>query len=208
MQAAPATPFAMETLSQHLLEHKERSLWRKVFLADGGCPVEFLQGDLYLVCTDAPRHRWQASELTLFAQRFGGWHEPLGEEDALLAFPEPASALRAALLLQQLGVDTSVRAAVTTARCDVACIAGDGGPRRIVLPPQACQPEEALRRVAPSTVLICADSYGALEPLLADEGQDVLVTTECDPGELPEACITLLPQATSAMSTFAGLGRL
>jgi hypothetical protein len=207
MQAAPATPLAMDTLSQHLLEHKERTLWRKVFLAGEQCQVEFLDGDLYLVCTDAPRHRWHASELELFAQRFGGWHEPLGDGDALLAFRDPACALRAALLLQQVGADSSVRAALTTARCSVACIDADGGMRCVVLPPESCQPEEALRRVPPSTLLICSDTYAALEPLLAEEAGDVLVTTEYDPGELPEASITLLPQATSAMSTFAGLGR-
>jgi hypothetical protein len=208
MQAAPATPLALDTLSQHLLEHQERALWCKVFLACDGCPVEFLQGDLYLVCTDAPRHCWEAFDLSRFAERFDGWHEPLGGDDALMAFRDAAGALRAALVLQQLGADTGLRVAITTAKCSVACIGdSDGAMRRIVMPPEACQPEAALRRVPASAVLICADSYAALEPLLAHEAGDVLVTTEYDPGDLAEACITLLPQATSGMSTFAGLGR-
>jgi hypothetical protein len=205
--AATATPFAMDALSQHLLERKELTLWRRVFLATGERRVEFDEGTLYLVCTDAPRHRWDPSELALFAQRFGGWHEPLGDDDALLAFPDAAGAMRAALLLQQIGADCSVRAAVTMAHCTVACIETDGETRRVaVLPPDACRPEESLRRVPPSTLVICADCYADLEPLLAEEARDVLVTTEFDPGELPEASITLLPHATCEMSTFAGLG--
>jgi hypothetical protein len=197
----------MDALSQHLLERKELTLWRKVFLATPDRCVEFLEGTVYLVCTDAPRHRWEPSELALFAERFGGWCEPLGDGDALLAFAEAGGAMRAALLLQQVGADSSVRAAVTMAQCSVACIDADGETRRVaVLPPEACRPEETLRRVPPSTLVICSDCYPALEPLLAEEARDVLVTTEYDPGELPEASITLLPHATCAMSTFAGLG--
>jgi hypothetical protein len=207
MQAATVTPFAMDALSQHLLERKELTLWRRVFLATEERRVEFEEDTVYLVCTDAPRHRWNPSELAALAQRFGGWHEPLGEVDALLAFRDAAGAMRAALLLQQIGADSSVRAAVSTAYCSIACIEADGDTRRVaVLPPLAVAPEDTLRRVPPSTLVICANCYEALEPLLAEEARDVLVTTEYDPGELPEASITLLPHATCAMSTFAGLG--
>jgi hypothetical protein len=205
--AATATPFAMDALSQHLLERKELTLWRRVFLASEDRRIDFEEDTVYLVCTDAPRHRWNPSELAAFAQRFGGWHEPLGELDALLAFTDAGGAMRAALLLQQIGADCSIRAAMTTARCSIACIEADGETRRVaVLPPVATRPEDTLRRVPPSTLVICSDCYQALEPLLAEEARDVLVTTEYDPGEQPEASITLLPHATCAMSTFAGLG--
>jgi hypothetical protein len=207
MQAATVTPFAMDALSQHLLERKELTLWRRVFLATEERRVAFEEDTVYLVCTDAPRHRWNPSELAALAQRFGGWHEPLGEVDALLAFRDAAGAMRAALLLQQIGAESSVRAAVSTAYCSIACIEADGERRCVaVLPPLAVTPEDTLRRVPPSTLVICANCYEALEPLLAEEARDVLVTTEYDPGELPEASITLLPHATCAMSTFAGLG--
>lgn len=207
MQAVRTTPLVLEALSSRLLLESELALWRHVFLGGGQSSVRSLRGRLFLVYSDAPGQGWRSSELDLFAGRFGGWHEALGDATALLAFADGAAAVRAALLLQKLGADNGIRAVLTNAECTVAMVDdAEQGRRRVLVRADGANARKALRRAPASTLLVCAQAYAALEALLADEAHGVLVTTEYNERSIPEACVTLLPQATSAMSTFAGLG--
>jgi hypothetical protein len=208
MHSTPDHALLMEALSDMLLRRHESALWRTVFLGSSPVPVSFHRTMLTLISTDAPRHGWQQAELARLAERFDGWCEPVGASgasSALLCFPEGGPALRAALLLQKIGAETQVRAAVTGGICTLACIDVDGGSRRLMLLSEDLRAEAALQLVPPGQVVISPEIYDELEPLLAAEA-GVLVATEFDTESVAHASITLLPPASSLQSTFAGLG--
>ena len=206
MKSAPEHLLLVDTLSELLLLRGEVALWRSLFLRTQPAAICFEREQLTLLCTDAPTRGWRQSELALFAGRFDGWCEPGSGRRALLSFTQSVLALRAALLLQKIGAETGVRIALTSAACMVAWFEVDGGIHRLVLPPEDGRAEAALAGVAPGAVVIAPETHEAMEPLLAHEAAGALVATEYDAQDVPHVSITLLPNASAAASTFAGLG--
>jgi hypothetical protein len=68
--------------------------------------------------------------------------------------------------------------------------------------------EEAVARAAAGTILVSAETHEQMGGDFADSVRDGVVTTEMDEQGVTQACITLAPHRSAAMSTFAGLGRV
>lgn len=196
----------LKTLSEHLLRHVPVASWRKLFLGPAAQAIRFERRVLTLLYADALSHGWTASEVAMLAGRFQGQGELCGPGAVLFSFEHPLPALRAALLLQKIGADTGVSAGLTTGICTVAVFELDGEMRRMVLPPEAARAETRARQAPPATIVISPETYELLEPLLADEVRDGLVTAECEGERVVQVSITLAPPANADLSTFAGLG--
>ena len=78
----------------------------------------------------------------------------------------------------------------------------------MVVGPEMDEAEERWTRAAAGTILVSAETHELLGGDFADSVRDGVVTTEMDEQGVTQACITLAPHRSAALSTFAGLGRL
>jgi hypothetical protein len=196
----------VEALSHRLLRHGGAEMWRQVFLGPAFATLRFEVAQLTLLATDAPLTEFSPNEAAMLAARLRAQVQPSASVDLLLAFPQAADALRAAMVLQRLSDRRNVRTSVSTASCTVACFELGGDARRLIVGPEIECAEEGVAEAAPGTIVICAETYALLGDRLSEHVQDGLVITEGDEYTVTRASITLAPPASAALSTFAGIG--
>lgn len=197
----------LESLSQRVLWRGDIAFWRRLFLGAACATIRFEARQLTLLAGDAPLAGIHRGELERLAIRVGGEVQIASRADMVLSFSEPDIALEAAVTLQRLSEGRRVRIAVSTVLCMVACFEVDGREHRVVVGPEMEEAEEALARAAAGTILVSAETHEQLGGDFADSVRDGVVTTEMDEQGVTQACITLAPHRSAAMSTFAGLGR-
>ena len=197
----------LEDLSQRVLWRGDIAFWRKLFLGAACATIRFEARHLTLLAGDAPLAGIHRGELEKLATRVGGEVQIPRRADVVLSFDEPETAQEAAVVLQRLSEGRRVRTAVTTVLCMVACFELEGRGYRIVVGPELEEAEEAVLRAAQGTILVSAETHEQVGGDFADSVRDGVVTTEMDEQGVTQACITLAPHRSAAMSTFAGLGR-
>ena len=197
----------LESLSQRVLWRGDIGFWRKLFLGPACASIRFEARQLTLLAGDAPLAGIHRGELERLAQRVGGDVQIASRADLVLSFPEPDTALEAAVMLQHLSEARRIRIAVSTVLCMVAYFEVEGQAHRVVVGPEMDEAEEALERAAAGTILVSGETHELMGGDFADSVRDGVVTTEMDEQGVTQACITLAPHRSAAMSTFAGLGR-
>lgn len=197
----------LESLSQRVLWRGDIGFWRKLFLGAACATIRFEARQLTLLAGDVPLADIHRGELERLATRLGGEVQIASRADMVLSFADAETALEAAVTLQRLAEGRRVRIAVTTVLCMVACFDVDGRGHRLVVGPEMDEAEHALARAAVGTILVSAETHELLGGDFADSVNDAVVTTEMDEQGVTQACITLAPHRSAAMSTFAGLGR-
>jgi hypothetical protein len=198
----------LEALSQRVLWRGDIAFWRKLFLGEACATIRFEASQLTLLAGDAPLAGIHRGELERLATQVGGEVQIPRRADLLLSFSEPETALEAAVVLQRLSEGRRVRTAVSTVLCMVACFEVDGRDYRIVVGPELEEAEDSVLRTALGTILVSAETHEQVGGDFADSVRDGVVTTEMDEQGVTQACITLAPHRSAAMSTFAGLGRV
>jgi hypothetical protein len=196
----------LESLSQRVLWRGDIAFWRKLFLGAACATIRFEARQLTLLAGDAPLAGIHLGELERLATRVGGDLQIPERADMVLSFASPLDALEAAVVLQRLSEGRRVRIAVNTVVCMVACFELDGREWRIVVGSEVEEAEDALAHAAAGTILVSAETHELLGGDFADSVRDAVVTTEMDEQGVTQACITLAPHRSAALSTFAGLG--
>jgi hypothetical protein len=212
-QAQPATGTGskreaalLEELSQRVLWRGDVAFWRRLFLGPACATIRFEARQLTLLAGDAPLAGIHRGELERLATRVGGEVQIARRADLVLSFDEPDTALEAAVMLQRLSEGRRVRTAITTVLCMVACFEVDGREYRVVIGPEMDEAEDAVLRAASGTILVSAETHDQMGGEFSDSVRDGVVTTEMDEQGVTQACITLAPHRSAALSTFAGLG--
>ena len=196
----------LDALSDRLLHHGSVQAWRSVFLGGLSGDVRFDSTQLTLVAADAPMEGFDREEREMLAHRLDGALQPSRAAGLLLAFAEAASALNAAMVLQRLSSNRKVRVVLSTVACNVAWFRGEDGMEQCVaLGTGVEETEQALAQVPRGTVFLSGSTCAQIGEL---DGQvrDAVVTTEMEEDTITGASITLAPQSSAFMSTFAGLG--
>jgi hypothetical protein len=196
----------LESLSQRVLWRGDIGFWRTLFLGPACASIRFEAQQLTLLAGDAPLAGIHRAELERLATRVGGELQIPRRADMVLSFDSAVAALEAAVVLQRLSEGRRVRIAVNTVLCMVACFEVDGRAHRVVVGTEIDEAEEALAHAAAGTILVSGETHELLGADFADSVRDGVVTTEMDEQGVTQACITLAPHRSAAMSTFAGLG--
>ena len=206
MQAkSDARTLMLEQLSDWLLQRREQLLWRELFLANRSEMVSFGEQAVTLVAADCPLE-WGGEHAEFFASRFGGHAQATAEAELLMVFERPGAALRAALALQRTSDAQPLRVAMTTGARSFATVPRAGSTRRVYFGPAVEHAERLVADAARGTLLLCADSYGALQHRLAVEAPEAVIATELIGEQVTSASVILPPPQASQLSTFAGLG--
>ena len=198
----------LESLSQQVLWRGDIGFWRELFLGDACATIRFEARQLTLLACDAPLAGIDRGELERLATCLGGEVQIATRADLVLSFASADTALEAAVVLQRLSEGHLVRTAVSTDLCMVACFELGGREHRMVVGPEIAEAETALARTAAGTILVSAETHELLGSDFAQSVSNAVITTEMDEQGVTQACITLAPHRSAAMSTFAGLGRL
>ena len=196
----------LEALSQRVLRQWHVDAWRQLFLGPAYAGIRMETQQLTLLATDSPLPKLDRSERELLAQRLGGHPEAAHGADLVLSFQRPTAALRAALVVQRLSPQRKVRTALVSHACTVACFELDGQSQRLVIGAEMERVESAVTQVAPGTIFVSPETYALVEDRLGDHVRDALIATELDDHMVTQASITLAPQRSEWVSTFAGLG--
>lgn len=197
----------LEELSQRVLMHWDARAWRELFLGAAHATIRFRRASLTLLLADSPLAGMQRDEARLLAHRVHAEAEVATCAELGMSFRDPATALRAALVLQRLASGRQVRAALTSGRGTIASFQLAGTEYQLVIGTEAERAEAALLATPPGTVTVAAETYTAVAELLACEVNDAVVATELEGERVTRASITLTPRRSStATSTFAGLG--
>lgn len=197
----------LEELSQRVLVHWDAQAWRELFLGAAHATIRFRRASLTLLLADSPLAGMQRDEARLLAQRVHAEAEAATGAELGMSFRDPATALRAALVLQRLASGRQVRAALTSGRCIIASFELAGTAHQLVIGAEVERAEAALLATPPGTVTVAAETYAAVAEHLAYEVHDAVVATELEGEDVTRASITLTPRRSShASSTFAGLG--
>jgi hypothetical protein len=213
MESLPRSPALLEALSDRILHGMPHAVWREVFLGAGQEGIRFEQRQLSLVHVDSDPtpgdgagHLAFRGALKVLAARYGGQLDPIGEASALLAFDEPAAAVRMAMALQRRNVERSLRVGVVSGPCVLGEFEAAG---YCFSTPVGTLPDRAARAAAAAasgSIVISPETYGPLERELDAETTGCLLMHEYHDSNFAHATITFTPPNNAALSTFAGLG--
>jgi hypothetical protein len=162
----------LEALSDKVLHQLPPAVWKELFLGEGRDCIHFEQRELTLVHADAAVPAGQPGsvterfyqELQRINARHGGRLDPYVNATALIAFEDPAVAVRMAMELQQAAADVALRVGVVSGQCTVAFFRAQG---RLWCTPLGRQPARAAEVAASALV-----------------GDIVISPESCAPGEI------------------------
>lgn len=210
----PERAWLLEALSERMLRHHSSSSWRKLFLDPRRQDdIKLEQGKGIYVCAQLQDRNMVTdtnvqSELALVAASHRAEVDPWPSGDLLMCFQDPATALEAAVDLQQLVGGVRVQVGISSGPRSIAVIDAGGTALRVSLGHAVDSAARASRMAPAGTIRMEAGMYELLHDEIVDLPRCV-VTTEFD-GEGHEESVSLVmaPRASEAQSTFAGLGRI
>jgi class 3 adenylate cyclase len=125
----------------------------------------------------------------------------------LMAFQDPAAALRAAVDLQQLVGGVRVQVGIAEGARSVAVVDAGDSILRVSLGAAVDGAARASSMAPAGTIRMDAAVFGLMQDQVRDLPH-VVVTTEYDSTGVEAVSLVMAPRASEAQSTFAGLGRL
>jgi hypothetical protein len=199
----------LDEFSTQLKRHLPEA-WRSLYEERSGT-AKFGSGQRTLVCVEAPaegpfRRDAVLATLRRLARRHDGTLDPCADEFAFLSFGNPEDALRMAVELQRLVPHARLRVGLVSGRSRIAVCQAAGRDFFILLGEERARVEALTRRAAPGTVQLAVEAYEAVRDTIAHGVGSCILLEAFNGDELTEASLTLPPDPTADLSTFAGLG--
>lgn len=200
----------LDEFSTHIQRHFSGDVWRSLFQDRSG-KAQFGSAQRTLVCVECPsagpfNREGVLASLKRLARRHNGLLDPCADEFAFVSFADPEAALRTAVELQRLVPRARLRMGLGSGRCRMALCSAEGQDFLVLLGNERARIEDLTRRAAPGTVQLTPDAYEGLQAIISNDLGSCLVLTEFDDEVLTEVSLTLPPDVTADVSTFAGLG--
>jgi len=201
----------LEALSERMLRHHPSASWRKLFIDPAGQDrIVFQDGQGVLLCAHLQDRNMAGSEsvraeFAFIATSHGGELDPCPPGDVLMCFDDPARALAAALDLHQLRGGTRLQVGLAIGERAVAIVDGDGPVLRVSLG-AAVDCATRVSRMAPAGTVRLEPAVFELLHERIRELPRCVVSTEYDATGIEAVSLVMAPNASEALSTFAGLG--
>jgi hypothetical protein len=200
----------LDEFSTQVQRHFPESVWRSLFEERSG-KAGFGSAQRTLLCVECPTEGPFSSDnvvasLKRLARRHEGIVDPCADDFAFLSFADPEAALRTAVELQRLVPRARLRMGLGSGRCRMAVCSAGGQDFLILLGRERARIEELTRRAAPGTVQLAPEQYETLQGTITHDLGSCLVMAEFDNEVLTQVSLTLPPDVTAEVSTFAGLG--
>jgi hypothetical protein len=200
----------VDELSALVARHFPESVWRAVCNREGGSAA-FGWATRALVaieCPDQGPFKRDAVLATLqrLARKHGGLVDPCPQEFAMVTFRDAESALRLVVELQRLVPRARLRMGLGGGRCRMALCKAEGSEFLVLLGDERERMQSLAECAAPGTVQFTPHAYAPLRDLITSDLGSCLVLEAYDGEQLTEVSLTLPPDATADLSTFAGLG--
>lgn len=196
--------------SDRIRRHFPEGVWRSLFTERSG-RAQFGSAERTLLCVECPSsgpftREGMIASLTRLAKRHDGVVDPCADDFAFASFADPEAALRTAVDLQRLAARARLRMGLATGRCRVVrCIAAEHE-FLMLLGDERARVEALTERAAPGTVQLAPQAYETLQGTISDGLGSCLVLAQFDADVLTEVSLTLPPDPSADVSTFAGLG--
>jgi hypothetical protein len=200
----------LDEFSARIQRHLPGSVWRSLFEERSG-KAGFGSAQRTLLCVECPFEGPFARDsvvagLKRLARRHEGIVDPCADDFAFVSFADPEAALRTAVELQRLVPRARLRMGLGSGRCRMAVCSAGGQDFLVLLGSERARIEELTRRAAPGAVQLPPEQYETLEGTIGHDLGSCLVLAEFDNEVLTEVSLTLPPDVTAEVSTFAGLG--
>ena len=200
----------LDEFSGRIRLHFAQEVWRSLFEERSGS-AQFGSAQRTLLCVECPdegpfTRKDVLASLRRLARHNEGIVDPCATDLAFVSFADPQAALRVGVELQRLVPRARLRMGLGSGRCRmVRCRTGEQDFLSL-LGDERARSEDLTRRAAPGTLQLAPEAYATLESTIAHDLGSCLVLVEMDEDQLTEASLTLPPDATADVSTFAGLG--
>lgn len=200
----------LDEFSHQVRRHFPIGVWRSLFLDRTGS-AQFGTAARTLLCIECPEsgpltRDGVVAALTRLVQLHGGCVDPCIDGFAFVSSARPEQALRVALALQRLAGRARLRMGVLTARCNVARGHAEGQDILMLLGTQRARVQELASHASAGTVQMSPETYEAIGGAVSDELGSCVVMAEFDADQLKEITLTIPPDDSADVSTFAGLG--
>jgi len=200
----------VDELSTLVGGHFPETVWRAVF-QDGKGSASFGSAQRTLLAVDCPadgpfKRDAVLATLQRLLRKHEGVLDPCAGEFALVSCREAESALRLAVELQRLVPRARLRMGLGGGRCRMALVKAEGREFLVLLGQERERIQHLADCAAPGTVQFTPEAYGPLRDLITTDLGSCLVLEAYDGEQLTEVSLTLPPDATADVSTFAGLG--
>lgn len=210
MVAVEEKTMLVDEFSEQVRRHFPIAVWRSLFVERTG-RAEFGSTTRTLLCVECPadgplQRDGVLAMLKRLAPRHDGVLDPCAGDFAFVSFAQPDAALQLAVAVQRLVPRARLRMGLGIGRCRMALCNAAGEDFLLLLGKQRTRVEELTRRAAPATVQLAPEAYEKLQGTISHDLGSCLVMAEFDEDVLTEVSLTLPPDASSDVSTFAGLG--
>jgi hypothetical protein len=210
MLAADEKNKLLDEFSQQVRRHFPEAVWRSLFQERTG-RAEFGSAERTLVCVEVPAEGALTREGLLasvrrLVERHDGVVDPCAGDFVFASFADAQAALQMTVALQRLLPRARLRTGMGAGRCRMVLCNAEGHDFLLLLGKERARVEDLTRRAAPATVQLTPEAYERLQAVISHELGSVLVMAEFDEDVLREVSLTLPPDPSADVSTFAGLG--
>lgn len=200
----------LDEFSTQIRTHFPQDVWSSLF-EDRSGTAHFGSAQRTLICVECPdegpfTRKDVLASLRRLARGNEGVVDPCAADFAFVSFADPQAALMTGVELQRLVPRARLRMGLASGRCRMARCRTADQDFLVLLGGERARVEELTRRAAPGTLQLAPEAYESLEGTIASDLGSCLVLVEMDADQLTEVSLTLPPDATADVSTFAGLG--
>lgn len=205
-----ARSLLVDELSARVQRAFPHDTWQKLFVARSGS-VKFGGAQRILLCVECPTggpmtRTGVVAALSRAAKRYHALLDPCADDFAFLSFSDPVEALEMAVALQRLLPGARLRMGISGGRCQLAVCQLEQMHFVVLLGWQRAHAEALTVRASPGTLQLEPQVYPALQAYIAEALGSCVLMTEYSGTELAEISLTLPPDPSAVLSTFAGLG--
>lgn len=199
----------VDEFTAHIQRHFPSTDWSS--LQQGSGRAEFGTAVRSVLCVQYPEDEPQAAKtlqaaLAHLAVSYSGCIDPCDEGFAMVSFSRPEAGFRMALALQRKASRRRLRMGLLRGRCNVARWHADGNRYVVLLGRERARARGLAGRAAPGTVQVSPDLYEVLDECIGQDLGSCIAMVEFEGDEPTEVTLTLAPDRSDELSTFAGLG--
>jgi hypothetical protein len=200
----------LEEFSLRVHRHFAEGVCRSLFEERTGT-ARFGSATRTLVCVECPStgpltRDGVLAVLARHAPRHDGVLDPCADDFAFVSFATPEAALQLAVTVQRLVPRARLRVGLAVGRCRMAVCNADGQQFLLLLGKERARVQALTSRAAAGTVQLAPDAYASLQAAISHDLGSCVVLAEFNGEVLTEVSLTLPPDRSADISTFAGLG--
>lgn len=207
----------IELLSEKLARHLSPEDWQELFHGAELETIRFEQKAQTVLYAEAGDTRmWSdrerdsfTAEVEWLATRHSGAVDRYIDGAAAVFFDEPGPCVRMALDLQRSAGALHLRMGIHTGICDIGTFRSGREARCTLIGPETGLTAHVAAAAATGSIAVSPETYALVKDEMQADAGGCLVMEEFLDSDLAQVCLTPAPaQGGSALSTFAGLGRL